>query len=208
MKVRTFVIAAAFVLAAAPAFAQGRPGGGQGQGQGQRPKQGQGQAQQKGPGGSEQGRGTMDRDRDRTRQRIHATDQQRDQFRACTQSQNRVRTQARDMANLAKRRGFTSDEARQQRDQLRQLVRVMQEEHHRLMQGLNSEQQEAARMQIREMERVQERLQTRMAELDRTVDANPFSFGEVSNQAREVERAMQEWQKQHRKLGNEIGTQP
>ncbi len=148
----------------------------------------------------------MDRDRDRDRQRIHATDQQRDQFRACTQSQDRVRTQARDMAGLAKRQG-NSDEVRRQRDQLRTQVRVMQEEHQRLMQGLNSEQQEAARLQVREMQRVEERLQTRMMELDRAVDANPFNYRGVSDQAREVERAMKEWQKQHRKLGSEIGTE-
>jgi prefoldin subunit 5 len=73
------------------------------------------------------------------------------------------------------------------------------------MQGLGPEQQEAARQQIREMERVQERLQRRLQELDAVVDATPFDFSEVSNRARQVERAMEQWQKQHRKMGSEIG---
>lgn len=149
----------------------------------------------------------MDRDRDRDRQRIHATDQQRDQYRACTQSQDRVRTQARDMASLAGRPGASSKDALRQRDQLREQVRVMQQEHQRLMQGLGPEQQEAARQQIREMERIQERLQTRMQELDAAVDSPSFDFAQVATRAREVERTMQQWQKQHRKLGNQIGAQ-
>ncbi len=203
MQARLFTFAAAVVLAAAPlAVAQG---GGQGsRGQGGRPQgQGHGQGQQQGAGGMQQGRGDMDQTR--TRQRIHATDQQRHQFRTCTQSQDRVRTQAHDMAHLAKRQGASSDDARQMREQLREQVRTMQQEHQRLMQGLSGEQQTAARSQIREMERVHSRLRVRMDELDRAVDADPYRAQDVAKQAREVERAMKEWQKQHRKLGDEIG---
>jgi hypothetical protein len=144
-------------------------------------------------------------DQTRTRQRIHATDQQRDQFRACTQSQDRVRTQARDISRVGQRAGSSSNDARRQRDQLREQVRIMQQEHQRLMQGLGPEQQEAARQQIREMQRVEERLQTRMQELDAAVDAPSFDFTSVSARARQVERAMEQWQKQHRKLGSQIG---
>jgi chromosome segregation ATPase len=144
-------------------------------------------------------------DQTRTRQRVHAPNQQLDQFRACTQSQNRVRTQARDMAGLAGRPGSSSKDALRQRDQLREHVRFMQQEHQRLLQGLGPEQQEAARRQIREMERIQERLQTRMQELDAAVDSPSFDFSQVATRAREVERTMQQWQKQHRKLGNQIG---
>jgi hypothetical protein len=81
----------------------------------------------------------------------------------------------------------------------------MQQEHQRLMQGLSSEQRDAARTRIRDLERAESRIRVRVDELDRAVDADPFRFPEVATQAREVERAMKELQKQHRKLGYEIG---
>lgn len=187
------------MLAIAPAaLAQGRPGSGQGQ----KPSQGQAQAQ-KGSRAPEQGRGATDRSRDQ--QRIRLTDQQQEHYRACTQSQDRVRNQARDMARLADRQGFTTEQAGQHRDRLREQVRTMQEEHRLLMEGLTPEQQDAARAQIRNMARAQERLQTRMAALDSEVGSDPFSFPRVTQQAREVERAMKEYQKRHRQLGDKIG---
>jgi len=127
MSKRAVLFAAALVLAAAPILvAQGRGGqggGGPQSGMGQQGQPGMGQqGQQPGMGQSgspqDMGQGQQQANRDQQRQRIHATDQQRNQYNTCTQSADRVRTQARTMADAAKGGGANNQEFRQQQEQL------------------------------------------------------------------------------------------
>lgn len=139
MRNRALGLAAILILTPAIAFAQG-PGGGSvragGQSQGSRPGAGT---------GATASRGTMDRDRIQQRDRLHtmATDQQRAEYRTCDQLADRIRTRARDMSKSANGKGLGVGAMRQQRDQLREQVRTMDEEHQRMMQGLNDDQRYA-----------------------------------------------------------------
>lgn len=205
MNVKPFVFLAAFVLAVPLVSAQGKGGGGQGRPQGEGQGQGQGQAQgqqgQQGRG-SEMGKGTMQRDR------IRATDQQRDQIRTCDQSMDRVRTRARDMAQASAGKNFNADQARQQRNQLRNEVQTMEQEHARLMQGMSGEQREAFQSQIRSMEQNRERIHTRLQEMEQELAGAGPNGNRVAEQARAVEREMKEWQKANRKMATEMAARP
>ena len=150
----------------------------------------------------------MDRDRDRDRVRIHATNEQRDQFRTCTQSADRVRIQAREMARQAGGVGFHPDQARQQRNQVREQVRTMLEHHEMFLNGLGQEQLSAAQNRLRTMNEIRERLNTRLRELDEQLEGRNLDGRRVAESAREVERAMKEWQKHQRMLGEEAGVKP
>jgi chromosome segregation ATPase len=152
--------------------------------------------------GSEMGKGTMQRDR------IRATDRQRDQIRTCDQSMDRVRTRARDMAKAAGGKNFDAEQARQQRTQLRNEVRTMEQEHARLMQGLGAEQREAAQEQIRTMDQNRERIHTRLQEMDRELAGEGPNGKRVAEQARAIEREMKQWQKANRKMATEMGARP
>lgn len=193
MKSRVLVLGVALLLAAPFALAQGK-------GQGGGSKRPEATSQGKG-----QRSGDMDRTREQDRQRIHATDQQRDQYRTCTMAADRARKQARDMSHDARGQRFNSSEARRQREQLRNELRMMEEEHARFMNGLSEEQRGEMREQIRNLEQARERLQLRLQELDQELGSASVSGNRVEERAREVERVIKEWQKAHRHIGAGLG---
>ena len=148
------------------------------------------------------GKGTMQRDR------IRATDQQRDQIRTCDQSMDRVRTRARDMAQASAGKNFNAEQARQQRNQLRNEVQTMEQEHTRLMKGLSGEQRDALQQQIRSMEQNRERIHTRLQQMDQELAGAGPDGKRVAEHARAIEREMKEWQKTNREVGEEMGARP
>jgi chromosome segregation ATPase len=197
---RKLVLWIAFLAAAVPlALAQGR--GGQG-GKGQ--NSGYGQGQQRRSEGSESGAGNTDRQHDR----VHASQQQQDQVKACDRAAVAVRDQARQMGKYGQNAGFNADKAHQDRDQLQERVRAMQQEHERLMQGLNQRQQQALESHVRNMTRLQEQLNARMQDLNAELDkANP-DLKPVTTHAREVERVSEEWRNQYDSIRSRLTTEP
>lgn len=176
----------------APAvWAQGRGAGGQGgQSRGGQP-QGAAQPQQQ-------------RDRDQQRLRIHATNQQRDQYRTCTQAADRVRTQTRQMAQAAKGGGYNNEDFRRQHAELREEVRLMQQNHERFMQGLSDAQRAELQSRIRSMNQARERLHTKLQAMDQELNQPTPDRQRLEKQSREMERAMKEWQKCYRQMGAEL----
>jgi chromosome segregation ATPase len=142
------------------------------------------------------------------RDRIRATDQQRDQVRTCDQSMDRARSRARDMARAADGKGFNAEQARQQRNELRNEVRTMEQEHARLMRGLSGEQREALQEQIRNTEQNRERIQTRLQEMDQELAGEGPNGKRVAECARAVEREMKQWQETNRKMAEEMDARP
>jgi len=207
MKRGFLALAVVVLLAASPVLYAQRGGGGGGQRgggggmQGQRPTTvGQPQGGQQG-----QGQGQQQGTRDQQRQRIHATDQQRGQYNTCTQSAVRVRTQARDMAKAAKGGGVNNEQFRQEHAQLRNEIQTMQQEHDRFAQGLSEDQRASLQDRIRKMDQARDRVHTQSQQMDQEMtQANPDAK-RIATQAREMEKAMKEWQKQYRGLGSEIG---
>ncbi|HLI30221.1 MAG TPA: hypothetical protein VKV79_03855 [Terriglobia bacterium] len=144
--------------------------------------------------------------RSQVRQHIQATNQERDQLRTCIAIADRIQTQARAMARNGGK-SFNAGTARQQRDRLRQQVQAMEQKHERLMQGLNADQKSALQDQIRNMDRDRERIHTHLAQMDRYLGEAQPNGKQVAEQARESERAMNEWRAQYQKMASEMGVQ-
>jgi len=203
---RKFLALAAIVSLAVSPVSYAQRGGGGGQRGGGGGIQGQGPAttgQQW--GGQQEQVGAQMGTRDQQRQRIHATDQQQDQYRTSTQASDRVRTQARDMAKAAKGGGVNNEQFRQQHAQLRNEIQTMQQEHDRFAQGLSDEQRAAVQDRIRRMDQARDRVHTQSQQMDQEMSqANPDAQ-RIATQAREMGKAMKDWQKQYRGMGSEIG---
>ncbi len=199
MKLR--LIMTIVILCTGLPFAWPQGKGGQG-GRGQ--QSGQSQGQQRSPGGSERGYGDIERERDR----IHVSQKQRDQLRTCDRSADAVRDQARQMGKYGQGAAFNADKARQDRDRLQEQVRTMQQEHERLMQGMNPGQQQALESHIRNLNRLQERLNTRMQNLNGELGKADPDAKRVAEQAREMERVSKEWKEQYRSIQDRITVEP
>jgi hypothetical protein len=191
----------AIVIAALclPSSSQRRGGSAQGS---RNVGQSQSQTQQRNQGGAAQG--TMTRDMQRDRLHTQATTQQRDQYRACDQSLDRVRTHAGNMAKV-QTRNFDAGAARRQHNQLREQIQNMQQNHERMMTGLGNEQQGAVQERTRNMQQIQERVNNQLQEMDQEL-AKPSPNGKaVAQQARSIEREMKDWQNEHRRMGDALG---
>ncbi len=139
------------------------------------------------------GRGDMDQ------KRIHATQQQRDQIRTCSKQADEVRKQVRKMAQTSDKK-FNADEARGQRDQIRTQLQAMEQEHERLMNGLDPNQQQAFREQIQNMNRLQQTTRSEFQRMNSEMEqANPDAT-RVKERAREMEQAMKDWSKEYQAL--------
>lgn len=125
MKRNLLILGATLLLLLTMATAQ-RRGGGAGMPGGQSGQHGA--AGQHGQMGTGTGMGTVGT-HDQQRLRIHATDQQRQQLRDCTQSADQLRTRTRDMTWQSKKSAITPEQAKQWREQLRNEVRVMNQNH-------------------------------------------------------------------------------
>ncbi len=198
MTKKVTVLFSIFLLAAATAFAQGRggrQGQGQGSAQGQQSGQGQwqGQGQQQGQGGMQAGRGDMDQ------KRIHATKQQRDQIRTCSEQADGIRKQVRKMAQTSEKK-FNADEARQQRDQIKNQIRAMEQEHERLMNALDAGQQQAWQEQIQNMNRLRQEVRSQFQRMDSELSPPNPDAVRVAERAREMEQTMKDWNKQYQTL--------
>jgi chromosome segregation ATPase len=197
---RRFLLVAAVLLLASPAIAiQGRPGGAQG-GQGGQGRQQPKTGQQKGQMPS--GRGAADR------QRIRATDQQRDQLRDCTQTADRIRQQARDMDQLTRSKTFDAAKARQQRDQMREQFRTMEQEHQRLVNGMSQDQRNALRNQVEQMNQIRQRVNNQFGQLDMELARTDPNAKEVRERAQQISKEMNRWKSQYRSMESEMGVQP
>jgi len=198
MKLKLIVLIACLIMAPPLTLAQGR--GGQG-GTGQNAGYGQGQ---QGAGATEMGSGSINRQRDR----VHVSQQQQDQIGSCDRSMDAVRNQARQMGKYSKNGAFNADKARQDGKQLQERVRVMQQDHERLMQGLNQGQQQALESHVRNMAQLQERLNIHMQKLDDELGKSDPDVKQVTTQARELERISKEWKEQYRSIQSQLTTEP
>jgi arginine deiminase len=117
---------------------------------------------------------------------------------------DRIRTQARDMAQAASGKAFNADYARQERDRLREHIQTMQQEHQRLMQGLTADQSETVRDRARTMEQLHERIQIRLQAMNEELGKAAPEGKRVAEQARSIEREMKTWQDQHRAMGRDL----
>ena len=203
MKARTTILFTVLMVAFSMplAWSQGQGKGSQGGGSS---RGGQGQQQERQGQGAGKGQGAQVQDRDR----IQATDQQRDQIRSCDRSADQIRTRAGQLSKRAQGANFNVDDARQERNRLREQVATMQQEQERLMAGLDDKQRGALQQRTQNMSRLQESLRTQLQALDDELGkANPDAK-QVTRQAREMERTTKELQNQYRDVQSQMVVQP
>lgn len=187
-------------------FAQ-RPRGGGGGGAQQRQ-----QAQRStgvGAPGQMQGQGTQDRIHQQQRDRLHTqlTTQQRDQYKDCSQTMDRLRTQTRDMARVSTGAGFNPDHARQQQIHIREQFRNLEQTRTQLGQSLSDEQRAGVQQRMQNMERLRDRIESRLGNMDKELSNSAPNARRFAEQARLTDREMNAYRNQFRQMGDELGIQ-
>lgn len=195
------IISASLLIFTSPAYSRGSGGGSSGGHSGGKGTMsgghGSGMRDKSGRGGYSGRDGGMQKSQ---RQRIRATKQQHNQIGACIQSANNIRTRVRDMQRNMRRSNFSIDQAAQERNRLRNEIRTMHEEHKRFMQSLGNEQQEQIKYRIRNMERERDHIDYHFQKMDEELNMAEPDRDQIAYQAKEMERAMEEWREQYRNV--------
>lgn len=193
---KTLIIGSILTLALATAYAQGRGGGGMNRGSGRGGVgSGRGQGQMQGPG-ENRGMGEAKRspraaEAQAEHKRVKSTSRQRKQIRDCDQAAENVGKQARKMAQNTGNR-YNAQEAARQHKALGEQVRKMDQQHERLIGGLNDGQKEAWRDQIRNMTEMRRQLHNHIAAMQAEQRVDPDGAWNAER-AREIERIMNRW---------------
>jgi chromosome segregation ATPase len=134
-----------------------------------------------------------------------ATSQQRQQYETCSKTMDRVRETTRDMVRTADGKAFSADQARQQRDRLQEHLQTMEQQHQQVMQGLGVEQRSTIQQRAKTMDQIRDRIHTRIQEMNQELAKTSPDPPRVAEHARVLEREMNEWQKQYREFGEDLG---
>jgi peptidoglycan hydrolase CwlO-like protein len=81
----------------------------------------------------------------------------------------------------------------------------MEQEHDRLMGGIDPTQQQRGQEQIRNMTQLRQQLNAQLQQLDPDVDSAQPNPKRITDRTREIERRMSQWQQQHRILSSNSG---
>lgn len=152
-----------------------------------------------------QGGSAPHRDARRDRLRTRPTQEERDQYRTCDRSLDRVRAEAQDMARYTGGPTFFASYARFQRDQVRAAIRTLQREHEHLMQRLSDKQKGAVQEYIRAVQQIQARINTLLQQMDQELGKDAPDSDRVAEQARAIEQEVSQWQIQNRQMGEYLG---
>lgn len=192
-----FSVAVSLALAIPFAVAQGRQGAGM---QGQRRGGTMGQQGQAGP----KDMGPQFGQQQRQRMQAHATQQQRDQYRQCTQSMERVRSQVREMRKAANGKAMDKQQVQQLQNRLRSEMQTMRQERERLSSSLNQDQTATVQNQLAEVERNQQRLEEFSESLGLELDQADMDRDRVRDQLRDMDKTSKGLQDQQRLLGENL----
>jgi DNA repair exonuclease SbcCD ATPase subunit len=99
---------------------------------------------------------------------------------------------------------FNVDQARQQRDQLRDQVRTMDQQNRGLMQGLDNQQRAAVEQRTRSMDQLQEQIKSQLRSMDRELAKTSPDRKRIAELAQNVERDSQRYQQQYREMGDDL----
>lgn len=135
--------------------------------------------------------------------KIQATDEQRTQLRTCVGVSERLRMLAADMKKPAHPAESDWAKARQRWNEV--LRHGMQSHHQAFLDSLNVDQQAALKDRLRKMDKTWSELSARFETMDRDLAEAAPDAKRLSAHAKELEKSLKKWQKQHRELGSQIG---
>lgn len=144
---------------------------------------------------------------DRQRMRIHATEQQQLQYRTCTQSMDRVRSQIREMTRSSRDKSINRQQMQELHQQLRTELQMMQQERERLITGFDNEQKAAIQSRLQQMKRAQTDLDYFSDALGFELNQSELDRDQVWEQVRHMDRTAKELQQQQRDMAEDAGIQ-
>jgi chromosome segregation ATPase len=94
---------------------------------------------------------------------------------------------------------------RQERDHIRQQIQTLDRDMQQLREGLTEEQRQQLQSRLQALDREREQLRVHQQSLDRELDSSAPNTTRLANRTRQVEQAMERWQKQYQDLGKDLG---
>jgi hypothetical protein len=198
MKYKFLVLGATIFLLIADSTAQRKGGGNAGPPAGQSRQQGAAGQQ------SQMGNGAGSGMQDQQQLRLHASDQQRQQLRDCTQTADQVRNRTRDILRQSKNTGIATEQRKQWQEQLRNEIQTLNRNQEQLITGLSEEQRTISQKTIQQMETSRNRLLEVSEILGNALVAPELNQDRIQEQARATERAANELKKQQSQLAAQL----
>lgn len=134
---------------------------------------------------------------------VQATDEQRTQVSACIGVSERLRILAADMRKPAQPSESEWAKAHQRWNEV--LRHAMQNHHQAFLDSLNADQQVALKGRLQKIDRTWSELSARFETMDRDLAEAAPDTKRLTADAKELEKSLKKWKKQHRELGSEMG---
>lgn len=87
---------------------------------------------------------------------------------------------------------------------MRNEIRTMQQEHDRFMQRLSDDERAAMQDRVRKMDQARDRVNLSIQAMNEGFKQVNPDQQHIAKQARKIEKAMKEWQKQYHKMGSDM----
>jgi chromosome segregation ATPase len=109
---------------------------------------------------------------------------------------------------MAKNSGskFNAAAANKQQSQIRDQVRAMEQEHERLMNGLDATQKQAWQEQIKNTNQLRQQVNLQLQQMDTELGSSNPDSKRVTERAREIEQTMNNWRKEYKTLSSQAGS--
>src|SRR5512146_438823 len=133
------------------------------------------------------------------------TPEQQKQFAQCTAAAQRVQSEARGLRTLAAGPDFTAENFKVQVTRLREAYAAMHEQHKALLEPLPAEQSKAVEQRKKTMDQACTRIRASLKELELAAAAPSAAKRQATLQAQSIVAAMEEWQREHRAIGEQMG---
>lgn len=135
--------------------------------------------------------------------KIQATEEQRAQLRTCLGVAERLLMLAADIRKPAHLSDSEWVKAHQRWNEV--LQQAMQSHHQAFLKSMNEDQQAALKNYLTRMDKTWSQVSSRFEIVNRDLAAATPDARRISAHAREWEKSLKKWHKQHREMGSEIG---
>lgn len=136
--------------------------------------------------------------------RVKATAEQRVRLRNCFEMSRLARTLSAELKNPTNLSGTVLGRTRQSSELVRWGIRSGHED---FLKSLNADQQTGLKDRLRRLDKAWSDLATRFDRVDRDLAQSQPEAKFLGGHARELEKSLRKWQKQHRELGVEMGVE-
>jgi chromosome segregation ATPase len=139
------------------------------------------------------------------KERIHATDAQRSRYESCDGTAAQARDRRHTMAGNAAGSNRDIPALSREKDHVRKQIQTLDRDMQQLREGLTEEQKEQLQSRLQALDREREQLRVHQQSLDGELDSSAPNTARLANRTRQVEQAMERWQKRYQDLGKDLG---